>query len=157
MRQHNVSGFPVTEDGSAVMRADGRRGGGKVLGIITRRDLKFVEDFSTPVSKVMTGQSLITAPPGTTLEQAEVVLNKNKVEKLILVDGNFHLAGLITMRDIERLSQIRSCAGDRRIYAAGGVRNSDDLVALKRAGIAGALVASALHDGTLTAAEMSGV
>jgi len=59
--------------------------------------------------------------------------------------------------DIERLSQVRECAGDRRIYAAGGVRNGDDLAALKRAGIAGALVASALHDGTLTAAEMSGV
>jgi len=59
--------------------------------------------------------------------------------------------------DIERLSQIRERAGDRRIYAAGGVRNSDDLMALKHAGIAGALVASALHDGTLTAAEMSGV
>ena len=59
--------------------------------------------------------------------------------------------------DIERLSQIRNCAGDRRIYAAGGVRNSDDLMALRHAGIAGALVASALHDGTLTAAEMSSV
>lgn len=134
MRQHNVSGFPVTEDGSATLRADGRRGGGKVLGIITRRDLKFVEDISTPVSSVMTDRGLITAPPGTTLEQAEVVLNQNKVEKLILVDGDFHLAGLITMRDIERLSQFpRACRDERgrlRCGAAVGVEQYSRVEAL---------------------------
>jgi phosphoribosylformimino-5-aminoimidazole carboxamide ribotide isomerase len=59
--------------------------------------------------------------------------------------------------DIVRLSQIRNCADNRRIYAAGGVRDGDDLAALQRAGIAGALVASSLHDGTLTAAELSGL
>jgi IMP dehydrogenase/GMP reductase len=115
MRQHNVSGFPITQDAPGVLRSKG-----KVLGILTRRDLKFVEDLNTPLSEVMTDKGLITAPPGTTLEQAEVIVNKNKVEKLLLVDGNFHLAGLITMRDIERLSQFpRACTDSRgRLSAA---------------------------------------
>jgi phosphoribosylformimino-5-aminoimidazole carboxamide ribotide isomerase len=59
--------------------------------------------------------------------------------------------------DIERLSHVRKHAGDRLVYAAGGVRNGNDLAALQRAGIAGALVASSLHDGTLTAAEIAGL
>jgi hypothetical protein len=70
---------------------------GFLRGILTRRDLKFVEDESTPVEQVMTTSGLVTAPPGTTLEQAEHILNKQKVEKLILVDGDFCLAGLITI------------------------------------------------------------
>ncbi len=128
MRAHNVSGFPVTEDGSATPRGKGR-----VLGIITRRDLKFVEDSSTRVEGVMTGPShgkaLITAPAGTTLEQAERILNQNKVEKLILVDDRGHLCGLITMRDIERLSQFpracRDARGRLRCGAAVGVEQYD--------------------------------
>ncbi len=109
MRQHYVSGFPVTEDSPDALRSKG-----KVLGILTRRDLKFVGDPATPVREVMTASGLITAPPGTTLEQAEVILNKNKIEKLILVDAGFRLAGLITMRDIERLARFpRACADGR--------------------------------------------
>src|ERR1051326_2186843 len=77
MRQHNVSGFPVTEDSAGVLRSKG-----KVLGILTRRDLKFVENLSTPVGEVMTAKGLITAPAGTTLEQAEAIGNKNKVKKI---------------------------------------------------------------------------
>jgi IMP dehydrogenase len=100
MRAHNVSGFPVTEDGSS-----NPRGKGKLLGILTRRDLKFIDDPAQHVREVMTDRNLITAPPGTSLEQAEIILSKNKVEKLLLVDGNFCLAGLVTMRDIERLSR----------------------------------------------------
>lgn len=133
MRQHNVSGFPVTEDGSTNPRAKG-----KVLGIITRRDLKFVEDISTPVHQVMTlnraAQPLITAPTGTTLEQAESILNRNKVEKLLLVDGDFRLAGLITMRDIDRSSQFpRACRDSRgrlRCGAAVGPNQFDRVDAL---------------------------
>src|SRR5215510_1291626 len=109
MRTHNVSGFPVTEDGSK-----NPRGKGKVLGIITRRDLKFVDNPQTRVADVMTAKDLITAPAGTTLEQAEVIANKNKVEKLILVDDQFRLAGLITMRDIERLSRYPRACTDAR-------------------------------------------
>lgn len=124
MRQHNVSGFPVTEDGSTNLR-----GKGKVLGIITRRDLKFVEDAGIRVSDVMSKDNLITAPAGTTLTQAEGILNKHKVEKLILVDTQGRLAGLITMRDIDRLSQFpkacRDARGRLRCGAAVGVDQYD--------------------------------
>jgi IMP dehydrogenase len=140
MRQHNVSGFPVTEDGGADRGRDARTPGkGKVLGILTRRDLKFVEDEHTPVQAVMTSRGLITAPPGTTLEQAEGVLNKNKVEKLLLVDDQFRLAGLITMRDIERMSQFPRANKDERgrllCGAAIGVGQEDRARALIEAGV----------------------
>lgn len=134
MRQHNVSGFPITEDGSTVLRSKG-----KVLGILTRRDLKFVEDMTTTIAQVMTSKNLITAPAGTTLEQAELILNKNKVEKLLLIDGNFNLAGLITMRDIERLSQFPKACTDSRgrliCGAAVGVDQYDRAQALIEAGV----------------------
>jgi IMP dehydrogenase len=134
MRQHNVSGFPVTDDGSEVLRSKG-----KVLGILTRRDLKFVEDDSTAVEQVMTAQSVVTAPPGTTLEQAEHILNKNKVEKVVLVDDQGHLAGLITMRDIDRMTQFpRACTDSRgRLIcgAAVGVDQYERAQALIEAGV----------------------
>lgn len=126
MRAHNVSGFPVTEDG-----ATNPRGKGKVLGILTRRDLKFVEEPTTLVRDVMTHEGLITAAQGTTLEQSEVVLSKNKVEKLLLVDGQGNLRGLITMRDIERLSRFPNANTDARgrllCGAAMGVGQFDRL------------------------------
>ncbi|MBL0922483.1 MAG: IMP dehydrogenase, partial [Phycisphaerales bacterium] len=119
MSRFNVSGFPVTADGSAGLRTKG-----KVLGIITRRDLKFIENDQTPVREVMTSKDLVTAPPGTTLEQAAKILNRNKVQKLILVDGAGSLAGLVTMRDIERQQQFpRACLdphGRLRCGGAGG-------------------------------------
>src|ERR1043165_8612170 len=134
MRQHNVSGFPVTEDGSTVLRSKG-----KVLGVLTRRDLKFVEDMGTPVSQIMTSRNLITAPAGTTLEQAEIILNKNKVEKLLLVDALGKLLGLITMRDIERLSQFPKASTDSRgrllCGAAVGIDQYDRAQALIDAGV----------------------
>ncbi|MBX3384392.1 MAG: IMP dehydrogenase [Phycisphaeraceae bacterium] len=121
MRQHNVSGFPVTEDGAATLR-----GKGKVLGIVTRRDLKFVEDDGSLVGDIMTCRNLITAPAGTTLAQAEGIANKNKVEKIILVDDRFHLMGLITMRDIDRLSQFpRACVDSRGRLRCGGAIGVD--------------------------------
>ncbi|MCC7388963.1 MAG: IMP dehydrogenase [Phycisphaerales bacterium] len=110
MRKYNVSGFPVTTDQPD---AD-HRSGGRVVGILTRRDLKFVESESRLVRDVMTADGLITAPPGTTLAEAELILNKNKVEKVLLVDANGHLAGLITMRDIDRLSQFPRANTDGR-------------------------------------------
>jgi IMP dehydrogenase len=134
MRQHNVSGFPVTDDGSEVLRSKG-----KVLGILTRRDLKFVEDDSTAVEHVMTAQGVVTAPPGTTLEQAEHILNKNKVEKVVLVDDQGCLAGLITMRDIDRMTQFpRACTDSRgRLIcgAAVGVDQYERAQALIEAGV----------------------
>jgi len=133
MRLHNCSGFPVTEDGST-----NPRGKGKVLGIITRRDLKFVEDPETRVREVMTGPAtgkhLITANAATTLEQAEGTLNQNKVEKLILLDDQGRLRGLITMRDIDRISQFpracRDARGRLRCGAAVGVEQFDRVEAL---------------------------
>lgn len=134
MRQHGVSGFPVTDDGATEVRSKGQ-----VLGILTRRDLKFVEEASTTVGEVMTSTDLVTAPPTTTLTEAEVILNRRKVEKLILVDENGRLAGLITMRDIERLSQFPSAVTDSRgrllCGAAIGVKQFDRLEALIAAGV----------------------
>ncbi len=128
MARYKVSGFPVTEGGAKK---------GKVLGILTRRDLKFVENEQTPVRDVMTSQGLITAPPGTTMEQAEIILSKNKVEKLLLVDGNFHLAGLVTMRDIDRLGQFpkatKDAQGRLRCGAACGVDQYERVEALMAA------------------------
>ena len=97
MREHNVSGFPVTDDGSSVLRSKG-----KVIGIITGRDLKFIDSDTIPVHEVMTSTNLITAPPETTLPEAVKRLNEGKVEKLLLVDQRGHLAGLITIRDLEQ-------------------------------------------------------
>ncbi|MCK4872451.1 MAG: IMP dehydrogenase [Phycisphaerales bacterium] len=120
MAEYRVSGFPITEGGDRDLRARGR-----VVGILTRRDLKFIDDDTTPIRNVMTATNLITGPPDTTLEQASAVLNRNKVEKLLLVDDKFHLAGMITMRDIDRLSQFPlACKDERgrlRVGAAIGV------------------------------------
>ena len=131
MRQHNVSGFPVTETGSVDVRSSR---GGTLVGILTRRDLKFASDETTPIRELMTDSGLITAPEGTTLDEAEVVLNKNKVEKLLLVDANFGLKGLVTMRDIERQSQYPNAATDERgrllCGAAVGVHQHDRVEAL---------------------------
>jgi IMP dehydrogenase len=105
MARYHVSGFPVTEGGIAK---------GKAIGILTRRDLKFVEDDATLVGTVMTKHNLVTAPAGTTLEQAERILNKNKVEKLLLTDPAGNLAGIITMRDIDRLHTYPAACMDAR-------------------------------------------
>jgi IMP dehydrogenase len=129
MHAHNVSGFPITEDG-----ADDLRSKGKLLGILTRRDLKFADDNTTPIREVMTKDNLVTAPAGTTLSEAEGFLNQHKVEKLLLVDGNGNLAGLITMRDLERLSRFpRACVDKRgrlRCGAAVGPGQYDRVEAL---------------------------
>jgi len=116
MAEHNISGFPiVTPDGT-------------VVGILTRRDMKFLTQ-DRPIQEVMTATNLVTAPPQTTLDEAERILNQHKVEKLLLVDGQGKLAGLITMRDIERLRQFpRSCKDSRgrlRVGAAVGVHDHD--------------------------------
>jgi len=116
MAQYNVSGFPVVEGG-----AKGARVTGKAIGILTRRDLSFTEDETTLVRDVMTKDHLVTAPAGATLEEASRILNRNKVEKLLLVDEQFHLAGLITRRDIDRLAQFpNACTDDRGRLRCGG-------------------------------------
>ncbi len=136
MRKHRVSGFPVTDSGAATER---HAETGKVVGILTGRDLKFVSDESTLVGDVMTSEGLVTAKPGTTLEEALVILSQNKVEKLLLVEDDFRLAGLITMRDIDRLSSFPRANLDSRgrllCGAAIGVHQYDRAQALIEAGV----------------------
>jgi IMP dehydrogenase len=121
MASHNVSGFPIVADG------------GKVVGILTRRDMKFLSQDTT-IEKVMTRENLVTAPPQTSLHEAEKILNRHKVEKLLLVDAAGKLAGLITMRDIEKLWQFpQSCKDSRgrlRVGAAVGVMEMERVAAL---------------------------
>ena len=88
MHKYRISGVPITENG------------GKLVGIITNRDLKFEEDFSRLIKECMTSENLVTAPEGITLEEAKQILAKAKVEKLPIVDKDFHLKGLITIKDI---------------------------------------------------------
>ena len=101
MSEQNVSGIPIVE-------------GKKLVGILTRRDLKFLKDYDVEVRTVMSKGKLVTGPAGTTLDQAREILREHKVEKLLLVNGKGELAGLITMRDIDRVQQYPLSARDRR-------------------------------------------
>lgn len=134
MREYNLSGLPVTEDGSAALRTKG-----KVLGILTGRDLSFIDSDDLLVRDVMTSRNLVTAPPATTLEEAGRILNRGKVEKLLLVDKDFHLAGLITMRDLEQQRRFpQACKDSRgrlRCGAAVGVRQYERVEALLAADV----------------------
>ncbi len=89
MEKHQISGFPVVKEG-------------KLVGILTNRDLRFETDYGQSISAVMTRDNLITVGPGTTLEQAKKVLHKNRIEKLLVVDEHNNLTGLITVKDIEK-------------------------------------------------------
>lgn len=101
MKEQNVSGIPIVD-------------GKKLVGILTRRDLKFLKDYDVEISTVMVKDKLVTGPADTTLEQAKEILQKHKVEKLLLVNGKGELAGLITMRDIDRVQQYPIAARDKR-------------------------------------------
>lgn len=92
MRKYRISGVPIVET------LENR----KFCGIITNRDIRFVEDHTVEIGKVMTKENLITAPEGTSLEKAEEILQQNKIEKLPLVNAEGQLVGLITIKDIER-------------------------------------------------------
>lgn len=130
MREQNISGVPITERGTR---------NGRVVGILTRRDMKFRPDDDKPIAQIMTKDRLITAPPTTTLEQAEQILNANKVEKLLLVNDDMTLHGLITMRDIDKLDQFplacRDSRGRLRVGAAVGVHQIDRVEALIKADV----------------------
>ena len=102
MGKYKISGVPIVD------------GGGKLLGILTNRDLRFEEDFSKKIDKVMTKENLITAPVGTNLEQAQEILRTHKVEKLPIVDENGKLKGLITIKDIEKSNRYPNSARDAR-------------------------------------------
>ena len=113
MDQHNVSGIPITHSDR------------KLAGILTRRDLHFLESSSQPVSEVMTKENLVTAEGTLTLEQAEKILTNKKGEKLLLVDESYRLTGLITIKDIDMLKRFPHACKDRqgrlRVGAAVGV------------------------------------
>jgi len=114
MDEQNISGIPIVD-------------GKKLMGILTSRDLKFLKDYDVKISSVMTKENLVTGPADTTLEQAKEILRKHKVEKLLLVSEKGELAGLITMRDIDRVQQYPFAARDKRgrlrVGAAVGVQD----------------------------------
>ncbi len=112
MDESNVSGIPITE-------------GGRLVGILTRRDLRFLEDNSLPIAEVMTGEPLVTATGTVTLGEAEKILMAKKVEKLLLVDEDYKLTGLITIKDIDMMRRFpqacKDAQGRLRVGAAIGV------------------------------------
>ncbi|MBR1683520.1 MAG: IMP dehydrogenase [Clostridia bacterium] len=99
MARYRISGVPITEDG-------------KLVGILTNRDLRFETDYSRKIGEVMTSTNLITAPEGTTLEDAKRILAQHRIEKLPIVDGNGMLTGLITIKDIEKAQKYPNSAKD---------------------------------------------
>ena len=101
MAKFRISGVPITENG-------------KLVGIITNRDLQFEEDFSKPIRESMTSEGLITAKVGTTIEEAKKILAKARKEKLPIVDDNFNLKGLITIKDIEKQIKYPNSAKDAK-------------------------------------------
>ncbi len=127
MTRYRISGVPVTKHG-------------KLVGILTNRDLRFENRFDAPISEVMTKEHLITVPVGTTLEQAEAILHKHRVEKLLVVDDQYNLKGLITVKDIQKKLKYPIAAKDSqgrlRVGAAIGatgdfLERAQELVARK--------------------------
>ena len=115
MSKYRISGVPITENG-------------KLVGIITNRDLKFEEDFSKPIKESMTSEGLITAREGVTLEEAKKILAKSRKEKLPIVDDSFNLKGLITIKDIEKVVEFPHAAKDAhgRLLVAAAVGVTSD-------------------------------
>jgi len=128
MNKYRISGVPVTKDG-------------KLVGIMTNRDLRFETNLEQPISNVMTKDKLVTVPPGTTLEEAKYHLHKHRIEKLLVVDENFALKGLITIKDIEKVRKYPNACKDEmgrlRVGAAIGVGpdREERLAALVAAGV----------------------
>ena len=113
MKKYRISGVPITA------------GGRRLVGIITRRDLRFLESGDTPIAGIMTSAGLVTATGTVTLDEAEKILMANKVEKLLLVDAAGHLTGLITIKDIDMMKRFPNACKDPqgrlRVGAAVGV------------------------------------
>ncbi|QNJ96653.1 IMP dehydrogenase [Constantimarinum furrinae] len=113
MREYSIGGIPITDDA------------GKLIGIVTNRDLRFEKNYERKLSEVMTSENLVTVSKGTSLKDAEIILQKNKIEKLPVVDDNGQLLGLITFRDITKLTQKPIANKDEygrlRVAAALGV------------------------------------
>jgi len=116
MGKYRISGVPIVDENK------------KLVGILTNRDLRFVHDYSIKISEVMTREELVTAPVGTTLQEAEILLQQHKIEKLPLVDEDNTLKGLITIKDIEKAIQFPNAAKDShgRLLCGAAVGVSKD-------------------------------
>jgi IMP dehydrogenase len=116
MKKYRISGVPITEDGSKE---------GRLVGILTNRDLRFESTPDRPISDIMTSANLVTVPVGTTLDQAREILHHHKIEKLLVVDAQFRLKGLITVKDIQKVIKYPAACKDGlgrlRVGAAVGV------------------------------------
>jgi IMP dehydrogenase len=116
MNKYRISGVPITEDGSKE---------GRLVGILTNRDLRFEVNVDRPISAVMTKENLITVPVGTTLDGAREILHRHKIEKLLVVDRHYMLKGLITVKDIQKVIKYpfasKDALGRLRVGAAVGV------------------------------------
>ncbi|WJH36236.1 IMP dehydrogenase [Paenibacillus aurantius] len=129
MGKYRISGVPIVDSNN------------KLVGILTNRDLRFVHDYSIKISEVMTKENLVTAPVGTTLQQAEGILQQHKIEKLPLVDDSYELKGLITIKDIEKAIQFPNAAKDEhgRLVVGAAIGGSKEAMertaALVEAGV----------------------
>src|SRR5690606_23288337 len=129
MAKYRISGVPIVDEHNTL------------IGIITNRDLRFIHDYSVAIDEVMTKDNLITAKEGTTLKEAEAILKKHKIEKLPIVDDEFKLKGLITIKDIEKAIEYPNTARDEHgrllVGAAVGVSKDtfDRAEALVKAGV----------------------
>lgn len=117
MERYRISGVPITVNG-------------KLVGILTNRDLRFETDYGRPIKEVMTKDGLITAPLGTTLQEAKEILSRHKVEKLPIVDSNQNLKGLVTIKDIKKAKMYPNSAKDNkgRLVVAAAVGNTADMM-----------------------------
>jgi IMP dehydrogenase len=141
MRKYRISGVPITEDGSKE---------GRLVGILTNRDLRFETNVERPVADVMTRQNLITVPVGTTLDEAREILHQRKVEKLLVVDHDYRLKGLITVKDIQKAIKYphacKDSLGRLRCGAAVGIaRDTPDRAAALVAAHVDVLVVDTAH------------
>ncbi|MBL8892612.1 MAG: IMP dehydrogenase [Planctomycetaceae bacterium] len=127
MQQHNVSGIPIVNDG------------GRLVGILTRRDLRFLEENDKLIRDVMTSENLVTATGNLTLAEAEQILTAKKVEKLLLIDEEGRLTGLITIKDIDMMNRFPNACKDKqgrlRAGAAVGVFDFERVESLIRKGV----------------------
>lgn len=147
MQEFSIGGIPIVDKDK------------KLLGIVTNRDLRFEKDLDRPITEVMTSENLVTVSEGTSLSQAEVILQENKIEKLPVVDSEYKLVGLITFRDITKLTQKPNANKDRygRLRVAAAIGITPDVVdrtsALVKAGV-DAIVIDTAHGHTKGVVEV---
>lgn len=141
MARYHISGVPVAVQG-------------RLVGILTNRDLRFEEDFTRPIKEVMTTENLVTAPAGTSIDEARNILKQHRIEKLPIVDKDYNLKGLVTIKDIQKMvkypNSCKDANGRLRVAAAIGVGNGtfERAQALIEAGV-DALVIDTAHGHSL--------